>query len=114
MLRPYRNECASYRPKVPIAAVKDSLEQSQSGFQSEFAPKERFLNRDSINLLTINNLQLQNWSLASLLLVPDPRSGKFEEKSFHNVPKGFQERQNSVPLKAGLPITGAFATTQLQ
>jgi hypothetical protein len=29
----------------------------------------------------------------------NPRSGKIKEKCFHNVPKGFQKAQISVPIK---------------
>jgi len=58
LLRSCRNEGASYRHKVPIAAVKDSLEQSQSGFQRELRPNERFFNRDPFNLLKIRYMRM--------------------------------------------------------
>jgi hypothetical protein len=50
------NVWTSYRHKVPGVILKDSLEQSQSGFQSMPGAKERFLNREAIKILKINNI----------------------------------------------------------
>ena len=66
--------------------------QSQSGFQSALRTNIRFVNREVINSLTINNISLVTCFPADSLPAHDLRIGMIKEKCFHNVPNGFQAR----------------------
>jgi hypothetical protein len=90
------NGWTSYRHKFPIAVLKISLKQSQSGFQIVPGAIETFLNRDLVNLLIVNTIRLQKTSRGRPWVSQRAGKGKIEENSFHNVPKGFQETQNQV------------------
>jgi hypothetical protein len=88
VLGPGRNVWASYRPKVPITALKDSLKQSQSGFQSTLRPDRRFLNRYFANLLQINILRQLNWCSATFSLVSLSGKEKSKKSLSTMYPKG--------------------------
>ena len=49
-----------------------------------------------------------------MLPVLNPRKGKIEEKSFHNVPKGFQVSKNLAPSRAGIRIGDRPNMTHLE